>query len=101
MATSGASWLGSDCWWWGSSLYAAETTNPIAVMIANSAMQAAAATHAVPNMNRRLACPISDWSKSASPSTTTNATTDVQKPKLTNRARTRRAADGAFMGYSG
>ena len=34
---------------------AAETANPIAVMIANSAMQAAAARQAVPNMNRGLA----------------------------------------------
>jgi hypothetical protein len=36
-------------------LNAVETAKPIAVMIAKSAMQAAAARQAVPNMNRELA----------------------------------------------
>jgi hypothetical protein len=66
-------------------------------MIANSARHAAAARQAVPNIYRTLAWPISDWSMSASPSITTNATTDVQKPKLTNLPRTRRAGEAALM----
>jgi hypothetical protein len=51
----------------------------------------------VPSINEVLAWPISDWSRSASPSMTTNATTDVQKPKLMNLPRTRRAGEAAPM----
>jgi hypothetical protein len=66
-------------------------------MIAKSAMQAAAARQAVPSINEVLAWPISDWSKSASPSITTNATTEVQRPRLRNLPRTRRAGEGELM----
>jgi hypothetical protein len=40
-------------------------THPIAVIIAKSTMQAAAARQAVPNMHRALAWPIAHWSSSA------------------------------------
>jgi hypothetical protein len=82
-------------------LNAAEAANPITVMIANNAMQAAAARQAVPNINSTLAWPISDWSSSASPSMITNARTDVQKPKLTNLPRMRLAGEGVLTGSSG
>jgi hypothetical protein len=52
-------------------------------------------------MNTVLAWPISDWSSSALPSITTNATAEVQSPKLKNLPRTRRAGEGALMDYFG
>jgi hypothetical protein len=55
----------ADCGCRGSSLNAAETTTPIAVMNAKSAKQPAAARQAVPSINRMLAWPISDWSSRA------------------------------------
>lgn len=79
---------------------AAETARPIAVIIAKSAMHVPAARQAVPNINSQLAWPISDWSNNASPSMITNARIDVQKPKLTNLARIRRAGEGVLTGYS-
>jgi len=70
-------------------------------MIANSPIEAAAARHAVPNMYNVLAWPISNWSRSASPSITTNASADVQRPKLMDLQRARRAGEEALMGCFG
>jgi hypothetical protein len=91
--TGSASWVRSGGCWSGSSFNATEAANPIAVMIANSVTEAAAARQAVPNMKSVVAWPISDWSRSASPSMTTNATIAVQKPRRTNLPRMRRAGE--------